>query len=531
MDGKYCLYLRKSRADKEAEAHGEGETLTRHEQILRNLAFKMGIEISAVYKEIVSGETISARPEITKLLYEVENGIWDGVIVMEVERLARGATIDQGIVAQAFKLSGTKIITPLKIYDPENEFDEEYFEFGLFMSRREYKTINRRIQNGRKAAANEGKYIASSAPFGYRRIKLKNDKGWSLEIIPGQAEIIRLVFDLYVNGERNPDGSRNKTGTYKICRILDSLNIKPVSGGKWSPASIRDILHNPVYTGKIRWGYIKYEKMAQNGSVTTKRTKSNNYIISQGLHKAIIDEETFNKAQELLESNTKVHIPSGKELKNPLAGLVYCKKCGHLMTRLAPSSKTPYAALKCPYRYCDNISAPACLIEKKIISSLEIWLGNYKLNIQKNKIKNISTIYKDSYAALEKEATTLKSQLEKIFDLLERGIYNDETFLKRKQIIQSGIEECNRAMDKLTELEKKEEHMLSVENNFIPVVKNIIDGYGTIENVSMKNELLKAIIKKVEYIKETKNTRGKRNNDNFGLIIYPVIPYSNNFKI
>ena len=114
-----------------------------------------------------------SRPEITKLLHEVENGIWDGVIVMEIERLARGATIDQGIVAQAFQLSGTKIITPLKTYDPENEFDEEYFEFGLFMSRREYKTINRRIQNGRKAAANEGRYIASVAPLGYRRIKLK----------------------------------------------------------------------------------------------------------------------------------------------------------------------------------------------------------------------------------------------------------------------------------------------------------------------------------------------------------------------
>lgn len=112
MNGKYCLYLRKSRADRDAEAHGEGETLARHEQILRSLADKMGIEISAVYKEIVSGETISARPEITKLLHEVENGVWDGVIVMEIERLARGATIDQGIVAQAFQLSGTKIITP-----------------------------------------------------------------------------------------------------------------------------------------------------------------------------------------------------------------------------------------------------------------------------------------------------------------------------------------------------------------------------------------------------------------------------------
>ncbi len=49
--------------------------------------------------------------------------------------------IDQGIVSQAFKYSGTRIITPTKTYDPNNEFDEEYFEFGLFMSRREYQTI------------------------------------------------------------------------------------------------------------------------------------------------------------------------------------------------------------------------------------------------------------------------------------------------------------------------------------------------------------------------------------------------------
>lgn len=525
MDGKYCLYLRKSRADRDAEARGEGETLTRHEQVLRTLAGKMGIKISAVYKEIVSGETISARPEIKKLLHEVENKVWDGVIVMEIERLARGATIDQGIVAQAFQLSGTKIITPLKTYDPENEFDEEYFEFGLFMSRREYKTINRRIQNGRKAAANEGRYIASAAPFGYKRIKLKDDKGWSLEIIPGQAEIIRLVFDLYVNGERKPDGSRNKTGTYKICRILDGLNIKPVSGNNWSPASVRDILHNPVYTGKIRWGYTKYEKITQNGYITTKRTKNSNYIISQGLHKAIIDEETFNKAQELLKSHTRISVPAGKELKNPLAGLVYCKKCGHLMTRLAPSSKTPYAALKCPDRYCDNISAPVGIIEKKIISSLKIWLENYELDIKKSKTKNISKIYKDSYTSLEKEAVALKSQLEKTFDLLERGIYDDKTFLERNQIIKSKIEDCNKAMDKLMELEKKEEQMLSVENNFIHVAKNITDGYETMENAGMKNELLKAIIKRIEYIKETKNTRGKGGNDNFDLTLYPIMPY------
>lgn len=525
MEGQYCLYLRKSRADHDAEKHGEGETLARHEQILKALANKMEIEVSAIYKEIVSGESISARPEMIKLLQEVENGKWDGVIVMEIERLARGATIDQGIVAQAFQLSGTRIITPTKVYDPANEFDEEYFEFGLFMSRREYKTINRRIQRGRKAAANEGRYIASTAPLGYKRIKLQNDKGWSLEVIPEQADIIRLIFDLYVNGEKNPDGSINKTGSTKICRLLDNRNIKPISGGKWSPASIRDILHNPVYIGKIRWGYDKYEKASQNGSVIIKRQRSDDCIIAQGLHEAIIDEETFNKAQKLLKSHSKVSIQSGKKLQNPLTGLVYCKKCGSLMTRLAPTSKTPYAALKCPNRYCNNISAPIYLIEKKIISSLKMWLYNYELNIQRNEIKHISPTYNNSYDALEKERAMLKSQLDKTFDLLERGIYDDETFLERNKTIKAKIEECNKSMNKLQELKNSEEKALSIENNFIPAIKNIVEGYDTIKDASMKNELLKAVIKKIEYIKETRNTRGKRDIDNFSLDLYPIMPY------
>lgn len=140
---QYCIYLRKSRVD---IAKGEEDTLTRHETILTELANLRGLKVSKVYKEIVSGDTISARPVMQELLHDVELGVWNGVLVMEVERLARGDTIDQGIVAQTFKYSDTLIVTPTKTYDPNDEFDEEYFEFGLFMSRREYKTINRRLQ-------------------------------------------------------------------------------------------------------------------------------------------------------------------------------------------------------------------------------------------------------------------------------------------------------------------------------------------------------------------------------------------------
>ena len=142
---EYCMYLRKSRADLEAEAHGEGETLARHERILMDYAKKNKINVTKIYKELVSGETITARPVMQQLLSDVEKGIWAGVLVVEVERLARGDTIDQGLVAQTFKYSGTKIITPMKIYNPNNEFDEEYFEFGLFMSRR--PTMNCQVKN------------------------------------------------------------------------------------------------------------------------------------------------------------------------------------------------------------------------------------------------------------------------------------------------------------------------------------------------------------------------------------------------
>ena len=205
---QYCIYLRKSRADAEAEAHGEGETLARHERTLIALAKKMELPVGQIHREIVSGETIVARPVMQQLLSEVEQGMWAGVLVMEVERLARGDTVDQGIVSQTFKYSETKIITPFKTYDPSNEFDEEFFEFNLFMSRREYKTINRRMQQGRAAANREGKYTHSEPPYGYKRVKLEHQKGYTLEPIPEEAETIRLMFELYTQGELRPNGTR-----------------------------------------------------------------------------------------------------------------------------------------------------------------------------------------------------------------------------------------------------------------------------------------------------------------------------------
>jgi len=99
---EYLIYLRKSRSDASLEAMGV-DVLERHEQILLDLAKRMNLSIGGIYREVVSGESISARPEMQRLLSEVEAGRWKGVVVMEVERLARGDTIDQGIVQRVFR--------------------------------------------------------------------------------------------------------------------------------------------------------------------------------------------------------------------------------------------------------------------------------------------------------------------------------------------------------------------------------------------------------------------------------------------
>ena len=77
---EYCAYLRKSRSDYEAEQRGEGETLARHRKKLMNAAKAKGVVLKKFYCEIVSGETIAARPQMQQLLTDVESGLWRGVL-------------------------------------------------------------------------------------------------------------------------------------------------------------------------------------------------------------------------------------------------------------------------------------------------------------------------------------------------------------------------------------------------------------------------------------------------------------------
>lgn len=530
--GNYCIYLRKSRADREAESRGEGETLKKHETALVELAKKMGISISKIYREVVSGETISSRPQMQQLLNDVEDQMWDGVLVMEVERLARGDTKDQGTIAEVFKYSKTKIITPMKTYDPNDEFDEEYFEFGLFMSRREYKTINRRLQRGRMASFNQGKYISSTAPYGYKRVRIKGDSGFTLEIIPEEAKVVKLIYDLYLNGELQTDGSYKRLGKYLIATKLDEMKIKPRTSDKWHSSSIKDILSNPVYAGKVRWGWKPEIRKVENGITRKIRTKIKDYQVVEGLHEAIIDQETFNAVAELFNKNDIPSVSKTRTLKNPLSGLPICGLCGQLMTRRTENKGNRGEILCCPNKYCKNVSAPLWLVEKGLLEGMKHWLNDYKLELSESKNndqydESLLELKKISINNIDSEIKSVQAQINKTYDLLEQGIYSIETFTKRNEDLNLRIKQLICAKEDLENKYNTQLKQSKLQHDFIPKVESVILSYPKIENIQYKNELLKSVLDSFTYVKSNPNTKSNPANPNFEIVIKPKLPKGN----
>lgn len=494
MADRYAIYLRKSRADMEAESRGEGETLARHRASLLELAKKQRLSVTEIYEELVSGDTIQSRPEIQKLLQKVEKGAFAGVICMEIERLARGDSIDQGIIARTFKYSSTKIITPAKVYDPSNEYDEEYFEFSLFMSRREYKTINRRMQAGRLASVKEGNYIGSNAPYGYKKVHDYDNRCYTLEPVPEEADAVRLMYDLYINHD---------LGYSKIATHLNNLGIKPKRIDTWSRPTVKAIIENPLYYGKLRWNWRKNQKVMENGQIKITNPINNDYEVYDGLHPAIVDEVVWKKAEVIRNAGTHTRTQQSKELKNQFAGLMYCKICGRAMVR------RPYingdVFLMCNHNGCNCVSAKFDDVDKAVYDTI---VRAYREKIKPSDSKGFNNSSNEAIEkSITKELEKIRIQQNKLYDLLEQGIYSTEVFVERSETLNNKKQALEKELakiksEKVSETDIKEAMLR---------MKYVIDTYNQSMRITEKNTLLKSIIKRIEYERTERGSKGSFN--------------------
>ena len=483
MQDNYIMYLRKSRADQGYDEESIDLTLSRHRERLMELCDSMSIKCSVVLQEVGSADSIAARPEMMKLLQLVETGAYAGVVCIDMDRLSRGSGADQALVINTFKYSDTKVITPAKTYDFSLETDEQFAELSLFLAKQEYRAIKKRLYQGRLDSTKEGKWQSAKAPFGYETYKLKGQKGFSLRIVPEEAEMVRLIFKIYLD---------ERIGCAAIGRKMQALGYCNRVSNVWHQRFVHNILSNPVYTGKVRFSRFKYTTMIEGGEVVHRTIINRNPYIYEGLHEPIIDQETFDRAQRQLYEKTVDKTHSWLELRNPLTRILRCGYCG--------------AACK----YQGITSGKFELVEDRILRGLDQWLRDYEFGTDSGRTDDGM---EKTIKFLSDKENSLKAKLARQMDAYENGVYDLESYRARSTQTQAEIDAVETQIE---DIEKK----ISKRAEIIPKIRNVTEVYRSLDSAKEKNRLLSEVLEKVEF---KKDSYGRGHEEDFEIILYPKV--------
>lgn len=487
----YAMYLRKSRKDLELEAMGEGETLARHQARLFDLAARHDIHPDqiVIYKETVSGDSLDARPEMLRLLADVYAKKYKGVLVTEVERLARGNTKDQGEVADAFQATSTTIITESKVYDPHSETDQTFFEFGLFMSRQEYKTINRRQIAGKLQSVREGNYLLPQRVFGYKIVR-KSKKERTLEIIPEEAKIVHMIFDWYTEDRRTTEWIAQQLTKMKV----QTMKKKP----EWNRGTIRDMLSNPTFIGKVWWGKRKTVKEYNEDLGKLVKVVKNNGIpeIYEGKHTGIISEEQYKKAQWLTQSTKNPAAKVNTELINPTAGLIECCDCGRNMIANNFGNGKKTRLKHANTKLCNKKSLPLEDVLDAFVDALKATIADFEMKMEADDNKAEYAKHQAMIESMQAELAKLERKLKKVHMDYHDDFYTRDEFIEWKNFYTKEIEEIKKqiqeAQDAFPEPVNYSEQIV----NLHAMIDCVTDPDITAKK---KNDFLKQFIDRITY--------------------------------
>ena len=495
-------YLRKSQSDDPTMT--VEEVLAKHEAILdewaeQNLGGKVPEENK--FREVVSGETLKDRPEINKVLRLIEAPKYKAVKVVEPQRLTRGDLEDIGRLMKLLKHTNTLVITPERIYDLRDEYDWEAFERKLKQGN-EYLEYYKKIQaRGRLLSVSQGNYIGSTPPYGFDKTTVMDGKRKcpTLKENPEEANVVRMIFDLYVN---------KNFGRNRICTHLDGLGIKPPKGEHWSPNALATLLVNIHYIGMVKWNWRKTVTIVEDGEFVKTRpvSKIGEYLIFEGKHSGIVPDALFQAAQEKMGKNPR--LKKNGMLRNPFAGVLFCQ-CGRAMSYQTYRNEKHAPRLYCPeQKHCntgscafDDFLDKMCQILKQCIEDFEVRIQNDEgnsLKLHANLIKNLEKRMKELQAKelsqwdAQSDPDPAKRMPQEIFQQLNAKL------LAEKEEIQQALCKAYESMPEPVDYEEK--------------IVRFTDALNALRNpdldVTTKNELVKACIDRIEYHRE-RPRRGK----------------------
>ena len=481
------VYLRKSRSD-DPNLTTE-EVLSNHRKILddwveRNL--DRPIPEENYYLEVSSGEKLESRPAMMQVLKQIENPKFSAILCVECSRLSRGDLMDCGLLIRNLRYSGTKVITPYKTYDLSDEYDRDFFERELKRGNEYLEYTKKILKRGTYLSVSSGWYVSSVPVYGYDKITVMDGKRKrpTLAINEEEAKVVRMVYDMYVNQDMSVD---------KIAYRIQKMGILGRNGKPFPRSTVRDMLGNPHYIGKIRWNYRKEEHIVKDYEVTVVRRPTQDYMLFEGKHPAILDEDIFYSALNKVNNTPRVN--SFTELRNPLAGLLYCKTCKTIM--ISGTDNQGRRRVKCRnYMHCHNASVEVASLLKDICDVLEKELGSITANTS-DKSKKETKNKEQEVKFLEKK---LKDLEEKEVSLWEK--YAEEGMPRNifESLREKNVKEREQVMQTLKETkEELESRPSNIEERIVTLSEAISAIRDDDAPVELQNKLLKACINRITY--------------------------------
>ena len=491
-------YIRLSLAD-EIKASDESESVTNQRRLMNEFIARNG-NVGEKCKEFVddgvSGTNFD-RPGWKELQEAMENGTIKVVITKSLSRLGRSNFECSYYLDCYFPDNNIRYIAIQEQIDTGNSenSNNEYAALNNFINEKYSRDLSKNIRRVYKIKQFAGEYMGGKPVFGY--IKDPNDKH-KLIIDEEAANIVRKVFNLYLELQ-SQSAVMKKLSEEKI--PIPEVYKKTRRGLKaqfpyeWNYHTIRNMLRNRMYIGDMVQNVHTKKSFREKKIV---KTNEKDWIIVEGTHEPIIDKDTFERVQNLLDANYRQPTP---EYQRIFKGLMYCHECGHKIGVGNPKRDNRPIEKQYVYTYCNfyrkNSAYNKCTPHTMNYNNLEEQLMDIISNVCKKYIDLVG--YEDIVEKRKKTLSTYTDTLEKKIGKLEIDIKSID--LKIEKLYMDRLDDII-SPDTYKKLTDKFEEQKQKKQNEIDELKLTIEEYKEKNSVEDLLETQK-IVK--EYLKTRKN--------------------------
>lgn len=448
------------------------------------------------------------RPSFKKMLSDIDEGKINLVIVKDLSRFGRNY-VEADMYVQRFTDSNIRFIAADDNYDSLVNSDDLLFPIKNVVNEMYARDVSKKTKAAKKAKARDGQFIGSKAPFGY---KIDPNDRHHLIVDEPAAQVVKRIFRLASEGV----GYNKMAKIFREEKVLTPIayfNLNNPDYFKsdywrkefdWHVTSIRAILNNEVYLGKLVYGKQRNKSMKSKEKV---RNPKEDWIVVENCHEPIITQELWDTVHKILNAK---HRPAKAGEVQMFAGLLYCSDCGHCLTYSQKQRKdgSYHGAYSCwMYKthgkeYCASHYITFDTIYELVLIDIQRNLFQYRKNTDKFKSILSRKYQSDSqkqaeqitpeYEQKQKRCEELDKIISRLYEDNVLGRIGDERYESMSQSYELEQVEIKKALpilkSKIDELKRQSD----CADNFINVIKKytIIDKL----DAAILNELIDKIV-------------------------------------